>query len=329
MVAVDRDDDDATPDATAAPGSPVGWEIGEGDEPERAGARADRSADSPATRDQQITEHVRYRESVEAGHRAAEARDAWARAAPLLRAEWEAHKQRYPDREQQAGTTLPDGAWVGDGNRRLSPEQNAEAAKCAADLRDEAIARIGPAMERIEAADPGRRLAGREHMLKGEDRLKEKIADGLTAQPGIAVRTALDAVADGVRFTLEYPSERYAEGVLTDIQRMKAEGFQLVRLKNLWHADQYKGVNSQWRAPETGTRCEMQFHTSESLEAKELTHQAYERIRAAAALRTEERDFAEEQLLEDFQSRANAALVTPPGTDAIEDFRRKPEKKIG
>ena len=104
--------------------------------------------------------------------------------------------------------------------------------------------------------------------------------------------------------------------------------FHLVKLKNLWNAEQYKGVNSQWRAPETGTRCEMQFHTSESLDAKELTHQAYERIRAAAALPTEERDFAEEQALDDFQSRANALLVTPPGADAIEDFREKPEKNI-
>jgi len=279
------------------------------------GDAADAAPDSDA-------EHVRYRESVEVDC-------AWARAAPLLRAEWEAHKQRNPDREQQRGTTLADGGWVGEGNRRLSPEQNAEAAKCATDLRDEAFGRIGPAMDRIEAADPSRRLAGREHMLKGEDRLKEKIADELTAQPGITVRTALGAVSDGVRFTLEYPAERYAEGVLADIQRMKAEGFQLTRLKNLWHTHQYKGVNSQWRAPETGTRCEIQFHTGESLEAKELTHQAYERIRAAGALPTEERDFAEEQALEGFQSRANAALVTPPGTDAIEVFRRRSEKNSG
>ena len=55
-------------------------------------------------------------------------------------------------------------------------------------------------------------------------------------------------------------------------------------MKNLWHADQYKGINSQWCRSETGTRFEMQFHTLESLEAKELTHEAYERIRANAGL---------------------------------------------
>ena len=168
-------------------------------------------------------------------------------------------------------------------------------------------------MDRIEAADPGRRLAGREHMLKGEDRLKEKIADELRA-PGITVRQGLDKVADGVRFTLEYPSERYAESVLADVGRIKAEGFQLIRLKNLWHTEQYKGVNSQWRAPETGARCEIQFHTVESLKAKELTHEAYERIRGMSSSHAEERE------LEDFQRRANALLVTPPGTDRIRNF---------
>lgn len=324
-MTVDRDDGDVPRAAAPARESPAGREIAARGETNRAGTAADRSGDAPDAREQQITEHVRYRESV----LVVEARDAWVRAAPTLRAEWEAHKQRYPGRVEQAGRTLADGSWVGEGNRRLSPEQNAEAAKCATDLRDEAIARIGPAMDRIEAADPGRRLAGREHMLKGEDRLKEKIADELTAQPEITVRAALDGVADGIRFTLEYPAERYAEGVLSDIQRMNAEGFRLVRLKNLWHAEQYKGINTQWRAPETGTRCEVQFHTSESLEAKELTHQAYERVRASAALPAEERDFTEEQALEHFQSRSNAALATPPGTDAIEDFRKKPEKSSG
>jgi hypothetical protein len=315
-VAADRDDSDA-PDSSPAPAPGIEQrdapERQPRDAPEGPASREGRAEDVRETREQQVAEHVRYRQSVEASYQAAEARDVWVKAAVALRAEWEAHKERYPDRERQAAATLPDGSWHGDGNRRLSPEQNAEAAKCAADLRDEALQRIGPAMERIEAADPSRRLAGLAHMVKGEDRLKEKMADELRA-PGVTMRQALDKIADGVRFTLEYPAERYAEGVLADVNRIKAEGFQLIKLKNLWHADQYKGVNSQWRAPETGTRCEIQFHTPESLEAKELTHGAYERIRSKNTPPAEERD------LEDFQRRANTPLVTPPGTDRIRNF---------
>ncbi len=78
----------------------------------------------------------------------------------------------------------------------------------------------------------------------------------------------MDTVADAVRFTFTYSSERYAEGVLSDVDRLKSEGFELVKLKNLWAEDQYKGINSQWRRPETGLRFEVQFHTPESLEAK-------------------------------------------------------------
>ncbi|MGD0706600.1 MAG: hypothetical protein ABSA02_42815 [Trebonia sp.] len=151
-------------------------------------------------------------------------------------------------------------------------------------------------------------------MIKGEDRLKEKIADYLRT-PGVTVKGALDKVPDAVRYTLTYDDAgRYADGVLTDVDGIKAEGFELIKLKNLWHADQYKGINSQWRRPDTGLRFEMQFHTPESHEAKELTHQAYERIRSNTASPAEERE------LEGFQRRVSSRLATPPGTDRIKDF---------
>ena len=47
-------------------------------------------------------------------------------------------------------------------------------------------------MERVEAADPARRLAGLEHMLKGEDRLKEKIAEMTAHNPDLRCEQALD-----------------------------------------------------------------------------------------------------------------------------------------
>jgi hypothetical protein len=271
---------------------------------------------APDLRERQLAEHARYQHLVDSTYEAA-ARETWAKAAPELRATWEEHKQRHPERARPTPHTQPDGSWVGDGTRCLSPEQNAEASKACADLRDEAEQTILPAMHRIEATDPNRHLAGLEHMLKGEDRLKEKIADELFAKPGMTVREALDSVADAVRFTLEFPSERYAEGVLSDLGGLKSEGFELIKLKNLWHADQYKGVNSQWRVPETGTRFEMQFHTPESREAKELTHEAYERLRGSEATQAERRE------LKAFQRRVNALIMTPPGTGEIKDFPGK------
>ena len=302
------DSDPDTPgrarEAPATPETPVSPEPRDG--PEAA-----------AFREQQVAEHVRYQRAADAVYQDA-ARQAWAKAVPDLRAAWEEHKEKFPERSRPTPHTQPDGGWEGDGNRRLTPEQNAEATKACADLRDEADQVIRPAVLRVEAASPGGCLAGLNHMLKGEDRLKEKIADELLAKPGKTVREAISEIADPVRFTLSYPPQRYAEGVLADVDRLKAEGFELIKLKNLWTADQYKGINSQWRRPDTGTRLEMQFHTPESVEAKEVTHPAYERIRGSDASPAERRE------LRAFQLRVNALLVAPPDVSDIKEF---PEKK--
>jgi hypothetical protein len=245
-------------------------------------------------------------------------RDAWAEAVPDLRAAWENHKERYPERLPPTPHTTADGSWVAGPHRRLSPEQNAEASKACADLADEGRRDILPALKRVESAEAGRHLAGLNHMLKGEDRLKEKIADELAA-PGLSIRDALGKVSDAVRYTFTYSPQRYADGIQSDVVRLKAEGFELIKLKNLWTDEQYKGINSQWRRPETGLRFEVQFHTQESLEAKELTHEAYERIRGPVSL-------TERAELEGFQRRVNAFLVTPEDIATIKDY---PEKRNG
>jgi hypothetical protein len=324
----DASEEGAARDADAEPGA-----SGEAREAEASGAADTRARDADAepgaggeareaeapgaadTRARDAGSGAREAEAPEAKDTGA--RGAWAEALPGLRAAWEEHERRFPERSRSAPSSEADGGWVGDGDRRLTPEQNTDASKACEDIRAEGREVIRPAMERVEAADPGRRLAGLEHMLKGEDRLKEKIADEMTAKPELTMSKAVDTVVDAVRFTFTYSPQRYAEGTLADVERVKAEGFELVKLKNLWTDDQYKGINSQWRRPETGLRFEVQFHTPESLEAKELTHGAYERIRSPAS--PEER-----REMKAYQRQVNALLVTPPGTADIKDF---PEKR--
>ena len=53
---------------------------------------------------------------------------------------------------------------------------------------------------------------------------------------------------------------------------------------------------------------------------KELTHQAYERLRRPES----ETSQSERDKLEDFQRRVNALVPAPPYSETIEDF---PEKK--
>ena len=64
----------------------------------------------------------------------------------------------------------------------------------------------------------------------------------------------------------------------------------------------------------------MQSHTPESLEAKELTHKAYERIRSSSVTSAERGE------LEDYQRRVNVMIACPPGVAEIDDF---PENNNG
>jgi hypothetical protein len=240
---------------------------------------------------------------------------------PSLRAAWQEHQDRYPEQDRATPRTHTDGSWSSGETRRLTPEQNTEATKACADIHDEGERVALPAMRQIEAADPGRRLAGLEHMLKKADRLKEKIAERLRYNPGLSPRQAAGQVPDAVRFTLEYSESRYTDGVQADVERLQGAGYKLLKLKNLWAKDQYKGINSQWGAPETGLRVEVQFHTPQSLEAKELTHKAYERLRDPLTSKAEETE------LEAFQRRVNALVKRPPDVFRIEDY--PPEKRDG
>jgi hypothetical protein len=247
-------------------------------------------------------------------------RGSWDEALPSLRAAWEHHQDRYPERERATPQTHTDGSWSSGEARRLTPEQNTEATKACADIHDEGERVALPAMRQIEAADPNRHLAGLEHMLKKADRLKEKIADVLLLESHLSPREALDKVPDAVRYTFTYSPDGYADGVRADIDRLKAGGFEEIKLKNLWSSSQYKGINTQWRRPETGLRFEVQFHTQESLQAKELTHGTYERLRRPENETTP----VERDALEEFQRRANVLLATPRGSEEIKDF---PERK--
>jgi len=172
---------------------------------------------------------------------------------------------------------------------------------------------VTPTMRRIEADDPQRRLASLEHSLKGKDRLTEKVTKMVT-ELGRPVEQALGLVKDAIRYTFCYPEARYTDGVDADCQRLQNAGFQLVERENSWTAEQYKGLNSRWREPESGQLFEVQFHTQQSLDAKEETHWAYEKLRVGLPTPAEQRE------LEDFQKQVTARIPVPPGATDIPDY---------
>jgi hypothetical protein len=173
---------------------------------------------------------------------------------------------------------------------------------------------ITPALRRIESEDPTRHLAGFDNRLKGKERLIEKVITGIDER-GHTVEEAFGMVKDAVRYTFCYPDSAYTEGVYADCARLENEGFECVDRQNSWSGEQYKGINSRWRVPAIGQLFEVQFHTQASLEAKETTHPAYEKLRVGVPTPAEQRE------LENFQKRVTASIPVPPGATGIPDYR--------
>ena len=245
----------------------------------------------------------------------------WPDNAEVSRWMWGKYLEKWPPEERPPVDTSddPTGSWRADSARYLSPADNAEVEQDCDAIADREEKIISPRLREVESSDPDRRLIGFDHRLKGLDRVKEKVYDDMDLL-GRSLREAISLLPDAIRYTFEYDEARYAQGVTADIARMKEQGFKLEVLKNFWSDDQYKGINSRWIEPVTGQRFEMQFHTSISAEAKEITHKAYER------LRTHQADPFEELVLEAFQRKVSADIPVPSGAADISDYSEREER---
>jgi hypothetical protein len=245
--------------------------------------------------------------------------DYWSEAAGFLR-QAEDQKRRWPveqatpvDRSRD-----PAGSWRGDGNQYLDAVQHAQAKEVIAMARS----REEKVTENLGEADrdpscPGR-LVGLEHRLKGEDRLKEKIADLLeTGSPDAATEEIFRAIPDAIRYTFCTETGNYNE-VYWDIkERLQAHGFEMDYSQNHWNDTQYKGINTRWITPD-GQRFEVQFHTPESFHAKEhITHWAYERLRNPLT------QDDERQELMAFQQGVASWIPVPEEAAEIPNYRKE------
>jgi hypothetical protein len=261
---------------------------------------------------------VSREESVAVRQTTAEERAAtetWQEKVAESRWMWSEYQRKWPSAERTPAdrSTGPSDSWRGDRGRSLDTADNSRVeAECDRIAKREEE-KISPALRAIESQDPDRHLIGFEHRLKGSDRIREKIY-AMIKESGFSPENAVSHVPDAIRYTFAYQEARYTQGVWTDIERLKDEGFRLHILKNSWSDDQYKGINSQWIEPDTGQRFEVQFHTRISFEAKQLTHAAYER------LRTKQADAFEELVLEAFQKKVTSDVPVPPGATDIPDY---------
>ena len=97
---------------------------------------------------------------------------------------------------------------------------------------------------------------------------------------GRSATEALAQISDVVRLTFTYRETAYTDGRAEGSGTTRNRRVHPGRTAQYLGIDQYKGINTRWREPNSGVIFEVQFHTQASLEAKELTHGAYERIRS-------------------------------------------------
>ncbi|WP_326810292.1 ATP nucleotide 3'-pyrophosphokinase [Streptomyces scopuliridis] len=170
-----------------------------------------------------------------------------------------------------------DEGWRGDGLSLSPAENNAVEEFLGKARRTEAV--ISPRLRNI-ARLSNAELAGFDQRLKSPDSLKRKVATSLVDHPGQNIDQALAGIGDSLRYTFQWPTDRYTDGVTLAATFVSAWQGPAVRWKNTWGGKTgYKGINTNWDESSSQHRFEIQFHTPESRDAAVSTHRLYEEQR--------------------------------------------------
>ena len=133
---------------------------------------------------------------------------------------WAEHVSRWPGERADVAPDRsrdPVGSWRGGGNQYLSPEQHTRAKDVIAAVK-EAEKPLSDQMREIERDNAyGSRLEGWQFRLKGDDRLKEKIASELGVTPALKPADATGKIHDAIRYT--FCSEPSTTGTPTGTSR--------------------------------------------------------------------------------------------------------------
>lgn len=144
-----------------------------------------------------------------------------------------------------------------------------------------AEANVSATLQQIGQAN-GADLDGFAFRLKHPGRISEKIEEDVLAGKGDVIQAG-GKINDALRYTYKMPEETYSASVESIARDLASRGYTPVKdYKNFWNAPNgYRGYHSLWKTPE-GARFELQFHTSQSLEIKQVSHKLYEIQRLAS-----------------------------------------------
>lgn len=150
--------------------------------------------------------------------------------------------------------------------------------------------------------------------LKTENSLRRKVTSEFVVE-GKSFEQIKQEMADVVRFTLLSDSNELYNDYTTLYKRLSENGLTVVKVKNtLAKVDApYRGINTKVKTSD-GYLFELQYHTPESMEVKEVNHKLYEKERLD---KTPEQEKLRLRLEMETNSRN---LITPKNVDKIESF---------
>lgn len=180
------------------------------------------------------------------------------------------------------------GSWAGNQITDLVPNEfdetnqyGDEANALAKKLREKMVdAEPQLTADMVEIADANfGTMMGLQYRLKSEKSLARKIKTD-SQEYGGDMERATENVSDGLRYTVVFDEENYAEGVLSTFATLHDKGYQVSRTKNFWQkGDAYQGINAKILHP-SGFEVELQFHTPDSFDVKDRkSHNIYEMYR--------------------------------------------------
>ncbi len=155
----------------------------------------------------------------------------------------------------------------------------------------------------------GSYLTGLTHRIKAEDSLMQKIlSDAVT--DNVNLGQAADGIGDVLRYTLVIGEADYSRRVPEAMQKLTANGYEVVKFHNAWGGKFYQGINVQLLSP-AGVKTELQFHTPNSYAIKQASHGVYEIRRNPDSTPAEVAEATAQSIA------YNAKVKMPPGAKEI------------
>ncbi|MEV5594775.1 hypothetical protein [Streptomyces sp. NPDC052496] len=161
-------------------------------------------------------------------------------------------------------------------------------------------------------------MVGFDNRLRSPDSVKRAVARTMQGNPTMTADEALGRINDSVRYILQWPDKSYVKGVKDTTKLLEVWKNDNLRWSNTWARPRgYKGINTAWRANNSGHPYELQFHTPKSRAAQRKSRALYEEAHSPRA--TSQR----RAQLQGQMNRIYATVPCPAGSQLLNGPRRR------